>query len=359
MEKTFTCTQNLPLRAQMSEEELLKISEIHLNGFIDGEDFLLLSKMSKMGSLRLLDMGGVTEMAVSELYKLDDGMCSGNHIPFYKNDRIEEVIFPHVDSFDAAMFVSCPNLRKVVIPKTLKSLNKEMLLFCPNIEEIYVPSNLNLDTSHFWRSPFFPSYSFWGSGKRFVSDNDGWPDDVDEDDVKPCFFAYDGVLYHIDGGGELELYRYPAGDERTEFVVPDGVTHICQYAFYQCRHLKKITIPQSVSSFEENPFGECQALETIAFKQNGIRMFSMEDADYLGGILGLKDLPNIKHIFLYAENPEDVCFDMFDGLKNIGEVTLHVPRSCKKNYEDYGVKWNNGSVTKAYLRFHHIEEFDM
>lgn len=355
MEKTFTCTQNLPLRMQMNDEEFLKISEIHLNGFIDGDDMLLLSKMSKYGSLRLLDMRGVTKMAVSELYLLDDGKCSGNHIPFYENDRIEEVIFPHVDCIDAQMFVKCHNLRKVVIPKTLKMLEEEVLSSCPNIEEIYVASELGLDTSHDWRSIFFPSYSFMGSGKRFVSDKEGWPNDL-----KGCsFFTYDGVLYHIDSAGGIGLYRYPAGDERSEFVIPEGVTHICKYAFYQSQHLKSVTIAQSVQSSEENPFEECQALETIIFKQGETYMFSTEDVAYLGSDLGLKDLPNLKHIYLYAENPEGVCFDMFNSLDNIGEVTLHVPRSCKKKYEDYGVEWIDGSITKAYLRFHHIEEFDM
>ncbi len=357
MEKAFTCTKDLPLRMQLNDEELLEISEIHLNGFIDGNDMLLLSKMSKYGRLRILDMGGVTDMDISKLYLLDDGECSGNHIPFYKNGRIEEVIFPHVHSIDAQMFIGCPNLRKVVVPKTLEGLKKEVLISCPNIEEIFVASHLCLDTSHGWRSEFFPSYSFMGSGKRFVSDNEGWPNDVDDLEERG-FFTYDGVLYHIDCTGEIELYRYPAGDGRSEFFIPEGVSHICKYAFYKSQHLKRVTIPRSVKSFEENPFEKCQALETIIFKQRDIYMFSLEDADYLGSNLGLKDLPNLKHIYLYAENPEDVCFDMFNGLDNIGEVTLHVPHSCKKRYEDYGVEWIDGRITKSYLRFHHIEEFD-
>lgn len=106
----------------------------------------------------------MTKMDISNLYLLDDGDCSGNHIPFYLNDRIEEVIFPHVHCIDAQMFVECPNLRKVVIPKTLKGLGEEVLSSCPNIEEIYVASNLGLATYHDWRSEFFPSYSFMGSG---------------------------------------------------------------------------------------------------------------------------------------------------------------------------------------------------
>ena len=353
MNKSFTCTHDLPLRMQLNDEELLKISEIHLEGFIDGDDMLLLSKMSKDGCLRFLDMGGVTELAVSDLYKLDDGECSGNHIPFYQNDRLEEVIFPNVKMIDAQMFVECENLRKVVIPKTLHELGEEILSYCPNIEEIYVASHLCLDTHHYWRSEFFPSYSFMGSGKRFVSDNEGWPNDK----VIDCFFAYDGVLYHIEFG-EIELYRYPAGDERTEFVIPDGVAHICKYAFLETRHLKSVTISSSVRSFEDNPFENCHSLETIIIKRESYRMFSIEDESYLGNQLGLKNLPCLKHIYLYAERPENVCFDMFHSLDNLGEVTLHVPRSCKKVYEDFDVEWSNGSVKKSYRRFHHIEEFD-
>ena len=354
MNKTFTCTHDLPLRMQLNDEELLKMSEIHLKGFIDGDDMLLLSKMSKYGRLRFLDMGGVTELAVSHLYELDDGECSGNHIPFYQNDRLEEVIFPHVKMIDAQMFVDCKKLRKVVIPKTLHELGEEILSDCPNVEEIYVPSNLILPTSHDWNSFFFPSYSFMGSGKRFVSDNEGWPDD----EGSHCFFAYDGVLYHIGDGVVIELYRYPAGDERTEFVIPDGVTHICKFAFLNAQHLKSVTMSSSVRSFEENPFEKCHSLETIIFKSEDYRMYSLEDVSNLGSQLGLKDLPHLKHIYLYAKRPENVCFDMFHSLDNLGEVTLYVPRSCKKVYEDFDVEWIDGSVKKSYRRFHHIEEFD-
>ena len=173
MNKTFICTHENPLRTQLIDENPLMISEIHLKGFLDGKDMLILSKMSKHGNLRILDMSGITELNVSELYKLDDGECSGNHIPFYQNDRLEEVIFPHVKMIDAQMFVDCKKLRKVVIPKTLHELGEEILSDCPNVEEIYVPSNLILPTSHDWNSFFFPSYSFMGSGKRFVSDNEG------------------------------------------------------------------------------------------------------------------------------------------------------------------------------------------
>ena len=62
MKKSFICTHEHPLHMQLNDEELLTISEIHLEGFLDGKDMLLLSKMSKFGNLSIVDMGGVTEL---------------------------------------------------------------------------------------------------------------------------------------------------------------------------------------------------------------------------------------------------------------------------------------------------------
>jgi hypothetical protein len=81
------------------------------------------------------------------------------------------------------------------------------------------------------------------------------------------------------------------------------------------------------------------------------------DCGYIGKV-GLLKNPNLKHIYLYTENPDYICFDMFNGCDILKEVTLHVPRFCKKTYEDYEVSWRNGKRLKSYLRFHHIEEFD-
>ena len=338
---------------QLDEDECLKISEIRLEGFLNGEDMLILSQMSKYGSLKRLDMSGVTEWDVKGLADLDDGECSGNHIPFYYNKRIEEVIFPSVDGINANMFTGCPNLRKVVLPKTLKWLSEEVLSSCPNIEEIHVPSNLELSVCDDYDS--FGYLSFMGSGMKFVSDNDGWPKEMKDGE----FFAYDGVLYKYEDG-ELYLYRYPAGDNRSEFTIPEGVTSICKFAFYQCHHLKKITVPKTLTSYNVTLFIKCPELETIIFKNVELEGYSYTNTGLAE--TDLKDLPHLKEIYLFAENPEIIPF-VFNPLKNIGEVTLYVPRSCKEVYENYDVTFVSNysykkSVEKAYRRFHHIEEFD-
>ena len=377
----FTCTRENPLHKQMEQiyDDNMCFYELSITGYLGAEDLLWLTELAQGWFLQKIDLSGVTEMETKGLEDLiDDGEGLGHGIPFFQSNCLEEIILPQVDTIDVPMFIECNYLRKVAIPKTLRHLEHAVFQDCPNIEEIYVPSDLKLRTSHHWSETSFPSLSFAGSGKQFISDNEGWPEKLEKD----SFFAFDGVLYYYSKNmDDIELYRYPAGDERTEFVIPEGVKEICNEAFYKNQHLKRVVIPSSVWFFNECPFACCHELETIVFKQNNrlihisypgydfeevinevFKVTSYDNSDYVYQV-GLIDLPNLKHIYLYAENPEGVCFDMFNGLSNLGEVTLHVPCSSKKAYEDFEVEWfgyggGNRHTEKSYRRFHHIEEFD-
>ena len=219
----FKCTPEKPLHQHLRDEDDNNIIyEISVEGYIGPEDLMWLTDMSKGLFLQRIDMSGVTEMDAGGLNANIGDTGLPDRLPFYGCDFLEEVVLPHIDTIYAPMFNKCPNLRKVVIPDTLKHIKDTIFTDCPNIEEIYIPSNLDLPTSyHYSMCNEFPCHSFMGSGKRFISDNEGWPDKLESH----SFFAYDGVLYYYSAEREdIELYRYPAGDERTEFVVPDGVT---------------------------------------------------------------------------------------------------------------------------------------
>ena len=154
--------------------------------------------------------------------------------------------------------------------------------------------------------------------------------------------------------------------ERKNYVIPEGVYEISEYAFYNNPYLRSITIPESVKTSEEHPIQNCDNLETIIFKNKSFRMFSGKDREYIGWPVGMKGLPRLQDIYLYAEDPDVFCFDLFDGLENISEVTLHVPCSCRMAYNNYEVIYychdKYGSLCEkkeySFRKFKSIEEFD-
>lgn len=62
MERRFVCSKEVTLSQQVADDEKYLISKILIEGRLCGSDLMLLSDMSKHGSLRQLDMHGVTEL---------------------------------------------------------------------------------------------------------------------------------------------------------------------------------------------------------------------------------------------------------------------------------------------------------
>ena len=68
-----------------------------------------------------------------------------------------------------------------------------------------------------------------------------------------------GVEYSDDG---KTLIKCPE-DFVGEYVIPEGVTEIGEYAFHYCRNLTSIVIPNSVTEIGEHAFDFCDSLTSI------------------------------------------------------------------------------------------------
>ena len=68
---------------------------------------------------------------------------------------------------------------------------------------------------------------------------------------------------------ETNRKLYIGGKELTgELIIPNGVTSIGAYAFYECNGLTSITIPDSVTSIGENAFYNCSGLTSVTIGKN-------------------------------------------------------------------------------------------
>lgn len=67
------------------------------------------------------------------------------------------------------------------------------------------------------------------------------------------FGTIDGVLYVFMGSEPFILVRYPAGDTRESFTIPNTVTRIARGAFQGCT-LKELIIPNSIFYIGDNSF---------------------------------------------------------------------------------------------------------
>lgn len=116
-----------------------------------------------------------------------------------------------------------------------------------------------------------------------------------------------GVLFNKD---KTELIQYPAGNSRTEYIIPENVTTLGHYAFYGCSLLKSIIIPEGVTMIGAIAFKDCTSLEEVVYLATGFMPDLGESSAIFLGCINLKTIHFGKNAFLeilkYSNDTEEI-----------------------------------------------------
>ena len=131
-------------------------------------------------------------------------------------NKFTEIVLPDtLISIGDSAFSSCRSLTTLHIPASLESIGITPFLYCAELQNITVASsNAN-------------------------------------------YKAEDGVLYSIDGTKLL------AAASVSQVVIPETVTEIGEYAFYNCSKLVEVTIPSGVTTIGNYAFSGTSALSSV------------------------------------------------------------------------------------------------
>ena len=161
------------------------------------------------GVLNSFAPAGLTE------YTIPDSVTMIGHYAFYYCSSLTSITIPEsvTEIWDRA-FDSCSSLTSVTIPDSVTSIGEAAFRGCTSLKSIY--------------------------GKYASEDS-------------RCLII----------GGTLNSFA-PAG--LTDYTIPDSVTSIGDYAFYNCTSLTSITVPASVTSIGWYAFLACTSLESVYCK---------------------------------------------------------------------------------------------
>lgn len=95
------------------------------------------------------------------------------------------------------------------------------------------------------------------------------------DEQNPYFCSVDGVLFTKDmktiiyfpPAKNIEFNKYGDAQNKTTYVIPEGVETIRTKAFYKCYYVEDITIPSTVKRIEEKAFHRTAALYQITLPE--------------------------------------------------------------------------------------------
>ena len=171
-------------------------------------------------------------------------------------DQLSKIIVdpanPYYASFEGALYnkdmtelISVPsssNIKGFRIPDSVLSVSKDAFHKCIGIESIRLNDAMES----------FPVNIFSNDLVNL--------DSIIVGEKFKLYQVKDGVLYDKDG---TELIKMPRKAQIQEYVIPDGVKRISDYAFKGCGKLQSITIPESVTEIGQNIFDGCKGLATM------------------------------------------------------------------------------------------------
>lgn len=154
---------------------------------------------------------------------------------------IEEIVIKFgTTRIESNAFADCYNLKSVIVPEGLMSIGTCAFRGCEELTTITLPDTMkDIDDSAFDGCTNLISINVSDNNENYLSD--------------------DGVLYNKE---QTELIDYPNG-RPGEYIVPDTISFISDYAFSGCSNMTSIIISNSVKSIGKQAFYFCDSLTTI------------------------------------------------------------------------------------------------
>lgn len=187
-------------------------------------------------------------------------------------------------NIDDEAFMNCKSLKSIEIPYGITSINERTFAGCNSLKTISLPDSVTVIKKYAFSECYdlditlpdsvttIEDFAFYCLRAREVTLPAGlvsispyafkYCTDMERINVpesNPNFTSIDGVLFSKD---KKVLVQYPRGNFQKSYTVPDGVTMIGDYAFYDC-FVENVRLPDSVTVIGSEAFAECTLLKRI------------------------------------------------------------------------------------------------
>ena len=165
-------------------------------------------------------------------------------------NRVPAIIHVKVVAIGDSAFYDCNDLTSVTIPESVTSIGKHSFNGCSKLSSVTIPKSITSVGKDAFRE-CTKLYSV------IVEDIAAW-----------CMIKFENT------SSNPLYYAHRLSDTRTEEIreltIPEGVTSISNYAFYNYNHLTSVDIPSSVTSIGTSAFSGCTQLKDVTINSNTI-----------------------------------------------------------------------------------------
>ena len=260
----------IEIPAEIEDIPVVEIESSAFNGCANLTSIIIPDSVTSIGDHAFYNCSSLTNITVSENNKY---FSSLNGVLFNKdktelvtyligNERTEYAIPDSVTSIGDRAFYKCSSLTSIIIPDSVTSIGDHAFYNCSSLTNITIPDSVTSIGDHAFHNCSGLTSITIPDSVTSIGDHAFYNclTSITVSENNKYFSSLNGVLFNKD---KTELITYPIGNERTEYTIPDSVTSIGNFIFYNCSSLTSITIPDSVTSIGNFAFYNCSSLTSI------------------------------------------------------------------------------------------------
>ena len=184
----------------------------------------------------------------------------------FQNCQAKSIILPQtINEIEIAAFKNCTNLIHMTLPNDIETIPEEAFMNAFALESIEFPSSLiaiddhafaytNIKTLHITKGLITLSENAFMGTKQLSTIT------IDEDQT--IFEVNDNVLLKKKGPYRI-LMLYPSGSNLYRYEIPENITEISDYAFYEAQHLSEIIFNEQIHKIGDYAFSNLNQLTYI------------------------------------------------------------------------------------------------
>ncbi len=238
-------------------ENVKKVGEFAFSGCYNLANITIPESLVEIADCAFLDCNSITAVHVSDIgswcgisFKNNSAnpLCYGARL-YLDGKLVTELIIPDgVKEIKERAFYRCSSLTSVAIPQGMKSIGRDAFSDCNGLSAVHVSSIED------WCGIYFSDYS-----------------------ANPLSYAKN---------------LYQDGRLVTSVVVPEGVTKVGDYTFYNCIDLTSIQMPEGLKDIGERAFYNCRSLKSITIPESVISIGGYAFAGCTGELIVKCDVLN-------------------------------------------------------------------